>query len=266
MKTKLFTLVLLSIFISCGQKQDFTEIANERSFDAISEQEVQTDIPENDFHDERMIIKEGEVQFETANAAETKELISKTVSELRGYISNENVYTYKDKIEYQISIRVPSEKFEILLDNISQSAKNLKSKNIKALDVTEEYVDIEARIKTKKELENRYKELLKQAKNVQEILTIEKEIGYLRTEIESIEGRMKYLKDRVSMSTLTVVFYENISTSFGFGSKFIQGLENGWTGLLWVLIALINLWPFLLTGLIIFLLVRRFNKQVYKGK
>ena len=265
MKTKLFILVLLTIFISCGQKQDFGEIATERSLDYTVE-EVQTEITENDLHDERMIIKEGEIQFETANAAETNELISKTVSELEGYISNENVYTYKDKTEYRISIRVPSDKFETLLDNISHSAKNLKSKNIRALDVTEEYVDIEARIKTKKELENRYKELLKQAKNVQEILAIEKEIGYLRTDIESIEGRLKYLKDRVSMSTLTVIFYENISTSFEFGSKIVQGLQNGWTGLLWVLIALINLWPFLLIGLVIFLLVRRFSKRVSQGK
>ncbi|MDR2691715.1 MAG: DUF4349 domain-containing protein [Dysgonamonadaceae bacterium] len=111
-------------------------------------------------------------------------------------------------------------KFELLLDRIAQNAKKLDSKNITVSDLTEEFIDIEARIKTKKELENRYKELLKQANKVEEIVAIEKEIGNLRTDIESIEGRLKYLKDKVSYSTLNVVFYERTSSPFGFNSKF----------------------------------------------
>jgi hypothetical protein len=61
---------------------------------------------------------------------------------------------------------------------------------------------------------------LKQANKVEEIVAIEKEIGNLRTDIESIEGRLKYLKDKVSYSTLNVVFYERTSSPFGFNSKF----------------------------------------------
>jgi hypothetical protein len=255
---RLLTLLILVTVYSCSQNKEQTEV----SADVALEKSVNadnTEVTQDNPVTERRIIKEGEIAFETSNSAETKEIISKSVSEFKGYISNDNVFDYKDKVEYRITIRVPSDKFELLLERISKTAQKLDSKNINALDVTEEFIDIEARIKTKKELENRYKELLKQANKVEEILTIEKEIGNLRTEIESIEGRLKYLKDKVSFSTLTVVFYERTSSSFGFHSKFGQAIQNGWTNLLWFFVSLTNLWPFILIGLAIIIIYRRLN-------
>ncbi|HEY0045768.1 MAG TPA: DUF4349 domain-containing protein, partial [Flavobacterium sp.] len=204
------------------------------------------------------IIKEGEIRFETSSSNATNESISKSVAEYNGYVSEDRIENYDDKIVHHVTIRVPSPKFEALLGRVSANAIKVDSKNITALDVTEEYIDIEARVKTKKELEDRYKELLQRAAKVEEILTIEKEIGTLREEIESVEGRLKYLSDRVSFSTLTVVFYEKTSSSFGLGSKLKEGIHNGWEGLLWFFVALINLWPFLLiTGLLLFFIRRR---------
>ena len=257
---RLLTLIFLVSVYSCNQKQDFNEVAA----DVALEKSVNADkpeVPEGNSVIERKIIKEGEISFETINSAETRRIISKSVSDFKGYISKDNIYDYKDKIEHKIVIRVPADKFELLLDRISQNAKKLDSKNINALDVTEEFIDVEARIKTKKELENRYKELLKQANKVEEILTIEKEIGNLRTEIESIEGRLKYLKDKISYSTLTVVFYEKTSSVFGFNSKMGQAIQNGWTNLLWFFVALTNLWPFLIIGLITIFIYRRYTKK-----
>lgn len=253
---RLLTMMLLATFYSCSQSQEQYEVAADAAFEKSINSDNKEELPVNAVI-ERKIIKEGEISFETSNSTETKEIISKSVSEFNGYISNDNVYDYKDKIEYRITIRVPADKFELLLDRISQNAKKLDSKNINALDVTEEFIDIESRIKTKKELENRYRELLKQANKVEEILTIEKEIGYLRTEIESIEGRLKYLKDKVSFSTLTVVFYEKTGSAFGFNSKIGEAAQNGWTNLLWFFVALTNLWPFILIALAIFIIYRR---------
>jgi hypothetical protein len=153
----------------------------------------------------------------------------------------------------------------VLLEKIFKTAQKIESKNISALDVTEEFIDIEARIKTKKELENRYKELLKQAKKVEEILEIEREIGSLRSEIESAEGRLNYLKDRVSLSTLTVVFYEKLNSSFGFTSKFGQAIQNGWTNLLWFFIGLANFWPFIIIGFTIIIIYKRLKGRKSKA-
>lgn len=253
------TILFLVTVGSCGQQgpsEVAADVVLEKSANAADAKILQ-DNPVI----ERKIIKEGEIIFETSNSTETKEIISKSIVDFKGYISKDNVFDYKDKVEYRITIRVPSDKFELLLDRISQNVKKLDSKNINALDVTEEFIDVDARIKTKKELEARYKELLKQANKVEEILTIEKEIGNLRTEIESIEGRLKYLKDKVSYSTLTVVFYEKTTSSFGFNSKFGQSLKNGWTNLLWFFVALANLWPFVLIGLAVILIYKRLNDR-----
>ena len=183
------------------------------------------------------------------------------MKEFNGYLSDENVTEYNDKIEYRVTIRVASEKFEQVIERISQNAKKLDSKNIYSLDVTEEFIDIEARLNTKKELEKRYLELLKQANKVDEILSIEKEIGTLRSEIESFEGRLNYLKNRVSLSTLTVMFYEKNTSSFGFNSKIGHAIHNGWTNLLWFFIAIINLWPFILVGIAIIFIVRALKRR-----
>ncbi|MBP7238826.1 MAG: DUF4349 domain-containing protein [Saprospiraceae bacterium] len=257
---RLLAILFLAAIYSCNQSQDQRGVAAEAPLEKPASVD-KTEVSQDNLVIERKIIKEGEIRFETSNAPETKEIISKSVAEFKGYISNDNVFDYKDKVEYRITIRVPAEKFESLLDRISLNAKKLDSKNINALDITEEFIDIEARTKTKKELENRYKEILKQAKTVEEILTIEKEIGALRTEIESIEGRLKYLQDKVSFSTLTVVFYEKTSSSFGFNSKFGEAFHNGWTNLLLFFVAMANLWPFILIVLTIILLYKLQSKR-----
>lgn len=101
---------------------------------------------------DRRIIKEGEISFETADNNETRKLINKWVKEFNAYISLDNVTDQRYRIENRITIRVPSENFETLLTKIAESAKQLDSKNISATDVTEEYVDIESRLKTKRNL------------------------------------------------------------------------------------------------------------------
>jgi hypothetical protein len=101
----------------------------------------------------RKIMKQGDIRFKTADVNKTKSLISQTVQELNGYISKDNAYDYSDRLEHRLTLRVPAHKFDLLLKNISESVDKLDSKNIDLLDVTEEYIDIETRVKTKKNFE-----------------------------------------------------------------------------------------------------------------
>ena len=197
----------------------------------------------------------------TADIKKTKILILQTVQELNGYISNDNAYDYSDRIEHRLTIRVPADKFDSLLEKISESVDKLDNKNVDVLDVTEEYIDIEARIQTKKDLQNRYRELLKQATKLEEILNIEKEIGNLQTEIESVEGRMKYLKDKISFSTLTVTYYQKTTSAFGFSSKLFDGIKNGWDVFLWFIIGLSNHWVFIFVAIVTIYLIRLRRKK-----
>ena len=114
-------------------------------------------------------------------------------------------------------------------------------------------------IKTKKETEQRYREILRSAKTVGEILEIEEQISYLRSDIESLEGRLKYIKNRVGLSTLNITFYVEVEggPKQGYSHKFAEGFENGWDGFILFFVALTYFWPFLLIGLIVFWFVRR---------
>ncbi len=253
-----FFLSFLITFASCSNQQEAQYIGIDPSSEKSPERK--TTAPDLVIR-ERKIIKQGEVTFETSDATETKKVISKHIAEYKGYISEDRIADFTNKTEHRVTLRVPSDKFDLLLAAISGTARKLDSKNISASDVTEEFVDIEARIRTKKELENRYKELLKKAVKVDEILNIEKEIGNLRTEIESIEGRLNYLKDQVSLSTLTVVFYEQSHSSFGFAGRFGEAIKNGWTNLLWFFISLVNLWPFVLAGFAGIIIYRQAMKR-----
>lgn len=247
MKYTLTFLTVLTMLIlhSCKQADNYKEVSGDVTQELqATEQQVADDKIETT--SERKIIKQGEICFETSDVKETKSYIIKIVEELGGYISKDNILNYKNRISHRLVIRVPANKFDQLLAKISESAEKLDSKNIEVLDVTEEYIDIEARIKTKKELENRYKELLKQAKTIDEILAIEKEIGELRTEIESIEGRLRYLKDRIGFSTLSVEYYQRTTSAFKFSSKFGRAIVTGWDWLLMFIIGLVHIWPFIL--------------------
>ena len=128
-------------------------------------------------------------------------------------------------------------------------------------DVTEEYVDVEARLKANKELEQRYLEIMKKANTVSEMLEIEKEMGTLRADIESIEGRLNVLKSQVAFSTLTVTIYETVIAPNFFGTRVGIGFVNGWNNLLDFFVFIVNLWAFFLIGTAGYVVGRRIKDQ-----
>ena len=217
----------------------------------------------------RKLIKDGSIAFETSDTKATKKLIEKATKQFNGYLSENNEYDYGYRIQHNVTIRVPSENFDKLLNTISSSVNEMEDQNISVKDVTEEYIDAEARLKSKKKVEERYIGLLSKAHNIAEILQIEHELARIREDIERIEGRLRYLKNQVSLSTLRITYYQTIETeeSFGFGKKVSNGFENGFKGLLWFFIGLVNIWPFILFITIgIWVLVRWIKKSRKKSK
>ena len=197
---------------------------------------------------ERKLIKTGDVSFKTKSLTETKKQITEVLKAAGGYIAKENAYDYSENPSENLTVRVPAKNFDVFLNRILEGVDELDSKNIDISDVSEEFVDMEARLKNKKQLEAKYQELLGKANNMDDILRIEKEISYIREDIESTEGRLKYFSNQVSYSTLTIHYYEKRSSGFNFGGKLGDALKNGGTGFLWFLIVMVQLWPLWLIG------------------
>jgi hypothetical protein len=254
-----FILALLSticICIACQQRQKL-QLANtfassdvkfrpenaEEVFEEANDQEVPSSPVEPI---ERKLIKDGRLTFRTKDVKKTKEEIEKICKELGAYISNETQTDYENGLSYSEKIRVPAARFDELMQKIEPLAEHIDIKNIDTKDVTEEFIDVESRLKTKKDLEKRYTELLQKAKTVEDLLSIERELGNVRSEIESMEGRLNYLKNQVAFSTLDVNFYEQRRGDFGFASRFVSSMGEGWNNLLSFIIGLMSLWPFVL--------------------
>lgn len=218
---------------------------------------------EEEAYDAEKIIKRGYISFETSDFQNTKTFINEKLKQYKGRVSSENIHNYGNKETHSLTLRIPSTSFYAFVNEIESEAKNLQSKNISTEDVTSEFVDVKARLKNKKALEERYLELLKQGKNITDILEIEKQITQLRAEIESVEGRLKYLNDQVDYSTLEISYFKEKPKGLLLGSKLQSGFINGWNNLLLFIVGLVNLWPFLiLIGLVMwFLIVKRKKKS-----
>ena len=122
--------------------------------------------------------------------------VEKLAREAGGYLATRG--------DQQITIRIPRGQFDDVIKRIEQLG-DVTHRSITAQDVTDEYVDLEIRIKNARAMRDRLQELLKQAA-VKDALEIEKELGRITGEIERMEGRLKLLKDKIAYSTITVTF------------------------------------------------------------
>jgi hypothetical protein len=257
----LLMLSLLFTIWSCGGRDSEAVDPSGNNYQPETMQE-----PAEPIAVERKLIKTGSVSFETPDLAETQQKVRGAITKYGGYISSDSEYKSYDRITNTIEIRVPNKDFDNLLNDIVSGIERLDDKTISVQDVTEEYLDAAARIKTKKELELRYHELLKEAKTVTEMLEIEKQIGDLRTEIESIEGRLKFLQDQVTLSTLTVTFYQRIPEDKKWDGQFAKSVKSGWHNLIYFFLALIHIWPFIVIGIIVLIIVRRSMRKKKAGQ
>jgi hypothetical protein len=197
------------------------------------------------------LIKTADMRIKVADYEKTSQDIKALVAQHKGYVAASDERNELYQIQAAVTIRVPAAEFEPLLEGLRRTAVYVHQLNISSQDVTEEYVDIQARIKSKLEVEKRYVDLLKQAKNVTEILEVEEKLRQLREEIEAKQGRLNYLKDQVGYSTIQLTYYkpyENYTPAPG-PSFLLQAKEaflGGWQGFVAFLVGMIYLWPFLI--------------------
>lgn len=262
MKSHTLLGLLLSLILIAGCHSNSSErgfVTNELAdigYNNAKQENVEADEATDLEEISRKLIKEGWVEFETKSIETTGQKLIALVEQYKGYVASDNVYKSTGRTTNTVTIRIPAEAFDQVLEAAIQDVKKIDNKQINVRDVTEEFVDIEARLKTKRALETRYSELLQQAKSVSEILEIESELGSLRADIESIEGRLKYLQNQVSFSTLHLTFYETYASDIAFNRKFKEGFQNGWDNLFYFFVFLTNIWPFIILGILLIFGIR----------
>lgn len=218
--------------------------------------------------DVRKLVKEADVRFLTTDNRVSYQLISICLKGFGAYISDENTFNNRSESGYEITIKVPAAHFDSLLNYILTHArvKELQSKRTQVNDVTNEFIDTEARIKIKKESAQKLADLMKQSKNLTETLEIQKQLTDLQSEIESVEGRLKYLNEQVTYSTLRITIYERVSYSERFAGEFGNALNGGWQVFLFLLTGVAYLWVVILVVLLVWLGVRYYKRNIKRKK
>jgi len=258
--TKIIGIILFLSLFSCEKSMPDSSSINLQEM-RMGDEGQQLVATKNNIQPERKIIKTGEVEFETEDLKKTRTLIFKVITKHNAYSSSDNEYRFSNTISNKITIRVPSNNFDKLLNDLTIGVDKFDRKEINMKDVSAEFLDIEARLKTKKELELRYLDILKKANTVTEILAVEKQVGELRSDIESIEGRFKFLNNQISFSTLNVRVYQTLSKKTAFGKKFTNGIKNGWNNLIHFFIFIVSIWPFILISIGVLVLIRFWRKK-----
>jgi len=159
---------------------------------------------------ERKIIRNADLTIEVNSTTQAQQQVTTIAEAHSGFVvtseakQRDNPDPAKRTIDVKLIVRVPSTQFNGALQQIEQLALNMPQRNVTGQDVTEEFIDLEARIKTQKALELQFLDIMRQAHKVEDALEVHRQIADVRTEIERLEGRKRFLENRSTLSTITV--------------------------------------------------------------
>jgi len=194
---------------------------------------------------ERQIIRSGEISLRIASLDSAERAVTTIATANNGYLSNSSrERSTGNAMIGTAQLRIPADKFQSVLGAVRRLGE-VESERISANDVTEEYVDINARLKTQQELEARILNLLNERSGkLSDIIEIEGKLADVRREIEGIQGRLRYLQGQISYSTLTVTMVEpgavGTSQTETFTGRIGRAFSQGVDGLVVVLGGLIT--------------------------
>jgi hypothetical protein len=215
----------------------------------------------------KKIIKDGRLGLRVKELDNTKLRVDTLIRNYGGYYANESFNNTDWESTFNLKIRIPSANFEKFITAIESGDGEIEYKEIDARDVTDQFIDLETRLETKRNYLKRYNDLLKQAKSVKEILEIEEKIRGLEEEIESTTGRLKYLSDLVDYSTLDLTISKHKDFKYNpvnrdkFSERLKQSLSKGWFGFVDFLLFMIKIWPFWIIVTLILYFWRKLRRK-----
>ncbi|HEX6386594.1 MAG TPA: DUF4349 domain-containing protein [Anaerolineae bacterium] len=174
---------------------------------AVEVERVVSDVAFNaqDVPQERLIIRTGELSLVVEDTEEAIATIGRMAEENGGWVVSSNVFQLNENAKRgDITIRVPATGFNSTIEALKGLAVEVTSESTSGQDVTEEYVDLSARLENLEATADRVRSFLDEARDVEDALAVNQELSRLEGEIEVIKGRLQYLSQSAAFSTITV--------------------------------------------------------------
>lgn len=192
-------LVLLLLASACSAYSPAPRDKNDGSEDPT------TDAPPNEYNQNppRQVIYEAWLDVSVADLDSSIVALSQRANSLGGFISESYRNNNSDQPNARINFRIPQTKYLEFLQ-FAREQGDPGQESVDSTDVTEEYLDLEARLANRQVHEERLLGLLAQTGSVEELLSVERELARVREDIEVIEGRLRYLGDRVALASVEI--------------------------------------------------------------
>jgi hypothetical protein len=157
---------------------------------------------------ERMVIHTVELRLIVKDTQASLEAVQSLAGELGGYVASSRTWHTEEQLSASLTLRVPADQLNTALEKLRALALEVDSENISGEDVTQEYVDLEARLRNEEAYEKELLALLTETRErtsrAEDILAVYERLTEVRGRIEQIKGRMQYLENMSAMATITV--------------------------------------------------------------
>lgn len=281
-KQRLAFILLIFLLVACGQAQESRDFEGGAPAPGAPVEEPAAEEAESGGQDEtaagqdgqvqeQLIIRTGNLEIVVEDTEATIDEIARRAAASGGWVVSSNVFQSGEAKSGSTTIRVPVDQFDAMVEQIESMALEVLNTSTSGEDVTEEYVDRQARLQNLEATADRVRSFLEDADDVEEALAVNAELSRLEGEIESIRGRIQYLEQSAAFSTITVrITPDALSQPIevggwrpaGVARDAIEALITALQGLatiaIWIIIVLLPLALLVLIPLwVIYLVIRR---------
>jgi hypothetical protein len=221
---------------------------------------------------DKKIIKTASLNLEIKDFNAYYTSLREKIRSVGGYVAQEEQTLSDYKSENTVVIKVPVDQFDNALVQLIAGVEKINEKKVNSQDVTTEYVDTRSRMEARKRVRDRYLDLLKQAKNMEEILNVQSEVNRIQEEVESAAGRIEYLAHSATLSTINLTYYQVLNvaakkedTPPNFGTKIGSAFRVGGSWIVDLFIGMVTIWPLMLLGFIGFVYFKRTRTHKVKA-
>ncbi len=159
---------------------------------------------------DRMIIHTAHLQIQVKDFNKSQLNIENKVAEYGGYIVESDIYRENDEqLSGRMTVRIPEKHFQKFLTDTEEEAAEVLARNVSGQDVTEQYVDLESRLTSKRAVEDRLLAFMEDAEKTEDLLKISKDLATVQEDIEVIVGKMNYLENQSAYSTIEISMHED---------------------------------------------------------
>ncbi len=153
---------------------------------------------------DRMVVKNSSLSLLVENVRDIQKQIIEKAESFGGYMVDSWLNSPEGAERGTVTVRVPVEKLDEAISYFGSLSVRVVSENMVGTDVTDQYVDIQARLDTLGKTKSKFEEILAKSEEIQDILSAQREIINVQEQIDSLKGRAKYLEKTAQMAKITI--------------------------------------------------------------